>query len=129
MPPLDLPEASSLACLPGGGAAEHVRFHLGATWFPWRSQAAWFLGQMRRWGWLRPRIDLVQAAHSIYRPDLLAPAAAAEGLSWPIADNKPEGAHASAWTCPATPTPLAMPPDRFCDSSIFRQFGPQNDPN
>lgn len=118
-PPLGLPEAANLACLPGGSASERVRFHAGATWFPWRSQAAWFLDQMRRWGWLGPEINLAEAAHTIYRPDLLAPAAAAEGLSWPAIDSKPEGSHGSAWTCPATPVPLPMSADQFCDGMIF----------
>lgn len=120
-PPLDLPERASLACLPGGDAPETVRFHAGAAWFPWRSQAAWFMGQMRRWGWLGPEVDLAQAARAIYRPDLLRPAAMAEGLSWPAADSKPEGGHDGAWACPAAPEPLAMPPDRFCDGIVFEQ--------
>jgi NitT/TauT family transport system ATP-binding protein/nitrate/nitrite transport system substrate-binding protein len=119
-PPLDLPEPASRACLPGGDARETVRFHAGATWFPWRSQAAWFLHQMRRWGWLGPEVDLAQAAQTVYRPDVLAPAAAAEGLGWPSVDSKPEGAHAGAWTCPATPGGLVMAPDLFCDGLIFK---------
>jgi two-component system, oxyanion-binding sensor len=82
-PPLALPLAASRACLPGGTAMERIRFHAGAAWFPWRSHAAWFVGQMRRWGWVATDIDPEQAAHSVYRPDLLAPAAAAEGLALP----------------------------------------------
>lgn len=121
--PLDLPEQASRACLPGGGAPERIRFHAGATWFPWRSQAAWFLDQMCRWGWLGLGVDLVRAAESVYRPDLLAPAAAAEGLAWPAVDSKPEGAHAEAWSCAATPAPLAMSSDRFCDGLIFEHTG------
>jgi len=122
-PPFGLPASASRACLPGGEAVERVRFHAGATWFPWRSQAIWFLDQMRRWGWLRPETDLMQTAQAVYRPDLLGPAAAAEGLAWPRADSKLEGAHASPWSLPATPAPLAMLPDRFCDGLIFGQSG------
>jgi len=122
-PPLELPLAASRACLPGGAATEHVRFHAGAVWFPWRSHAAWFLEQMRRWGWLDPGTDVVQAAHSTYRPDLLATAAAEEGLAWPEEDSKPEGAHGAAWTLPARPTPLEMRADQFCDRLVFSQSG------
>jgi two-component system, oxyanion-binding sensor len=82
-PPLGLPLAATRACLPGGSAPERVRFHAGATWFPRQSDAAWFLRQMHRWGWLGAGIDLAQAAHDVYRPDLLAGAAADEGLAWP----------------------------------------------
>jgi ABC-type nitrate/sulfonate/bicarbonate transport system substrate-binding protein len=117
--PVGLPLAASHACLPGGTAIERIRFRAGATWFPWRSQAAWFLGQMQRWGWLPPGTDLMQAAQRVYRPDLLAQAAAAEGLAWPDTDSKPEGAHDATWTLPGRPAPLAMLPDRFCDGQVF----------
>jgi hypothetical protein len=40
----------------------------------------WFLGQMRRWGWLGETIDLDALAAQVYRPDLLASAVDAEGL-------------------------------------------------
>lgn len=122
-PPLNLPLAATSACLPGGAAAEQVRFHVGATWFPWRSHAAWYLAQMHRWGWLNADVDLAQAVRTVYRPDLLAPAAADEGLSWPKADAKPEGAHDTAWTVPGRPAPLNIMPDRFCDGAVFGPNG------
>lgn len=121
--PFGLPLAASHACLAGGGAVERIRFHTGAAWFPWRSHAAWFLGQMRRWGWLSPEIDPVRVAHDLYRPDLLRDAAADEGLPWPAADSKSEGGHASAWTVEGFPKPLAMRPDLFCDRAIFAPDG------
>jgi two-component system, oxyanion-binding sensor len=89
------------------------------VWFPWRSHAAWFVAQMQRWGWLAPDIDRVAAARAVYRPDLLAAAAEDEGLSWPEADSKCEGAHATEWMCAAKPAPLAMTADRFCDGVVF----------
>ncbi|HEY3847814.1 MAG TPA: CmpA/NrtA family ABC transporter substrate-binding protein [Acetobacteraceae bacterium] len=121
--PLGLPFAACRACLPGGTAPERIRFHAGAVWFPWRSHAGWFLGQMRRWGWLEAATDLVQAAHRVYRPDLLAAAAADEGLAWPDADSKREGAHAAAWSQPGRPSALEMMADRFCDGALFDQNG------
>ena len=122
-PPLELPLAPTRACLAGGAAVERIRFHAGAVWFPWRSHAAWFLGQMRRWDWLAAGIDLEQAARSVYRPDLLAPAAADEGLCWPEADAKREGAHATPWTQPGRPGVLTMAADPFCDGAIFDRAG------
>ncbi|MGC1410578.1 MAG: CmpA/NrtA family ABC transporter substrate-binding protein [Acetobacteraceae bacterium] len=100
-PPLALPHAASRACLPGGSAVERVRFHAGMAWFPWRSHAAWFLAQMRRWGWLGADVDLELTAECVYRPDLLTAAVAAEGLPWPGADHKRENG--------------------FCDGAIFDQ--------
>jgi len=97
--PLGLPLAASRACLPGGTATEHIRFHAGAAWFPWYSHAAWFLKQMRRWGWLPTDMDLERATRAVYRPDLLAPAAAMEGLDWPSGDAERH--------------------ERFCDSPDF----------
>lgn len=122
-PPLGLPLAACRACLPGGTATERIRFQAGGVWFPWRSQAAWFLGQMQRWGWLHPAVDPVQAAHRLYRPDLLAGAAADEGLAWPETDSKLEGVHGAAWTHPGRPSALVMAADRFCDGAVFASDG------
>ncbi|HVY17488.1 MAG TPA: CmpA/NrtA family ABC transporter substrate-binding protein [Rhodopila sp.] len=81
---LNLPQAASRAALPGGTAREQIRFHEREAWFPARAHATWFLGQMRRWGWLPPEEDLAALTAQVYRPDLLAPAVAAERL-YPIA--------------------------------------------
>jgi len=105
-PPLSLAVAASRASLPGGTVPERIRFQAGYTYFPWRSQAAWFLVQLRRWGWLAPDVDVRHAAQGIYRPDLLADAASDEGLTVPEADSKREG--------------LEEP---FCDGAIFDQNG------
>ena len=112
---LALPEAASRAVLPGGDAIEPVRFQAG--WFPWRSHADWFLGQIRRWGWLDG--DGRAIADAVYRPDLLHEAAILEGLPWPEADRKVEGGHQEAWTMAARPRPLAMGADGFCDGRVF----------
>jgi two-component system, oxyanion-binding sensor len=85
-PLLGLPLAATRACLPGGSALEKIRFHAGATWFPRHAQAAWFLGQMQRWGWLDAGLDFSHVTREVYRPDLLAGAAADERLAWPDED-------------------------------------------
>jgi two-component system, oxyanion-binding sensor len=90
-PPLRLPVTAVRACLPGGSATELIRFQAGMAWYPRRSQAIWFLTQMRRWGWIGNEIDLPRAAEQLYRPDLLAAAANAERLGWPDAADEPQG--------------------------------------
>jgi ABC-type nitrate/sulfonate/bicarbonate transport system substrate-binding protein len=77
---LRLSEAACRAALPGGYGAELIRFHTREAWFPARAHALWFLGQMRRWGWLDDETDLDALAAQVYRPDLLASAVEAEGL-------------------------------------------------
>jgi NitT/TauT family transport system ATP-binding protein/nitrate/nitrite transport system substrate-binding protein len=77
---LRLPEEACRAALPGGSGAESIRFHTREAWFPARAHAIWFLGQMRRWGWLDGQTDLDGLAAAVYRPDLLAAAVEAEGL-------------------------------------------------
>ncbi len=72
---LRLPEEACRAALPGGSGAELIRFHTREAWFPARAHALWFLGQMRRWGWLDRATDLDDRWQpQVYRPDLLASA-------------------------------------------------------
>jgi NitT/TauT family transport system ATP-binding protein/nitrate/nitrite transport system substrate-binding protein len=82
---LHLPRAASRAALAGGEGPERITFHARGAWFPARAHAAWFLGQMRRWGWLPAEEDLGLLAAQVYRPDLLAPAVEAERL-YPVSD-------------------------------------------
>jgi ABC-type nitrate/sulfonate/bicarbonate transport system substrate-binding protein len=82
---LGLPEEASRAALPGGSGKELIRFHTREAWFPARAHALWFLGQMRRWGWLDGQTDLDALAAQVYRPDLLASAVETEGL-YPAAE-------------------------------------------
>ena len=77
---LDLPQEACRTALPGGSGADLIRFHSREAWFPARAHALWFLGQMRRWGWLHEQFDLQALASQVYRPDLLASAIRSEGL-------------------------------------------------
>jgi two-component system, oxyanion-binding sensor len=122
---LGLERSASLAALPAGAGPERILFHAHAAWFPWRSHAAWFAGQMQRWGWLDGVADAGSAAMATYRPDLLVQAARDEGLDWPEADRKEEGAHRGPWSLPATPAPLRMAAGGFCDRAIFGPNGRQ----
>ena len=113
------PAAALRAALPGGEGPERIGFHAGAAWFAWHSQAAWFVAQMDRWGWLPAGLDRAGLVRTVYRPDLLAPAAAAEGLDWPEATIKPEGGHEGPWQLPTRGRPLTMGEDRLCDGTVI----------
>lgn len=115
---LSLPAEIIRTSLPGAAAsdADVSLFFANAATFPWRSHAEWFLGQMRRWGYLDPMADLAAAA-AIFRPELYARAARSLGLPVPAAPRKSEGHHAAAWQLAAVPTPIAMGPDQFMDGA------------
>jgi ABC-type nitrate/sulfonate/bicarbonate transport system substrate-binding protein len=122
---LGLPAEIILTSLPGVAARRSGRgdadasvFFANAANFPWRSHAQWFLGQMRRWGYLGGDIDLDVAAE-IFRPDLYTQAAGSLGLPVPMAWAKKEGGHSANWLLPATPRPIGMGPDSFMDGASF----------
>ncbi|MDQ0462880.1 NitT/TauT family transport system ATP-binding protein/nitrate/nitrite transport system substrate-binding protein [Caulobacter ginsengisoli] len=100
--PANRPELIALLAQPGhvGAAPEAIAFALngelvfqrGDAAFPWRSQAAWLLSQMQRWGQAGPDLDAAAVALAVYRPDLYRTAAAALDLAAPTVDSRPEGA-------------------------------------
>lgn len=94
-------------------------FHRHAANFPWRSQALWYLVQMRRWGQLPPTIDMRRAADEVFRADLYRLAALELGLPVPLTDAKVEGLHAGPWTLADATRPIAMGSDLFFDGGIF----------
>jgi ABC-type nitrate/sulfonate/bicarbonate transport system substrate-binding protein len=100
-------------------APQGLVYHRHAASFPWRSHAAWFASQMLRWGQAAPAPDLPAGAQAVYRPDLYRRAALALGVSAPMEDAKPEGAHAAAWVLPGSNGPIAMAADGFCDGRAF----------
>jgi len=108
-----------LSSLPGTLGRNETRFHGSATTYPWRSHALWFLSQMARWGLIDEGLPLQAIAESVYRPDLYAVALAAVGAPIPMIDRKREGGRAEAWSLPASPGPIPMGPDLFCDGATF----------
>ncbi|HZR80883.1 MAG TPA: CmpA/NrtA family ABC transporter substrate-binding protein [Candidatus Binatia bacterium] len=97
----------------------HV-FHRYAATFPWVSHAAWLVLQMLRWGQLARPVDVLDAAASVYRPDLYREAARDVGVSAPAADVKTEGTHAGPWSLAgADGATIAMGPDLFFDGGTF----------
>ena len=117
---LDVDPHAILSSLPGtlGGEAPSV-FHRHAATFPWRSQGHWMHGQMARWGLIGGEASLREAVAAIYRPDIYAAALGPVGAAIPTSDVKPEGGHAGAWSVPASPAPIAMESDLFCDGAVF----------
>jgi ABC-type nitrate/sulfonate/bicarbonate transport system substrate-binding protein len=96
----------------------HVFFRHAAT-FPWRSQAAWFVAQMVRWGQLEKADGLAEVIDAVYRPDLYREVAADLGIATPTIDWKTEGAHVTPWVLEQATAPIAMAPDRFLDGKPF----------
>jgi ABC-type nitrate/sulfonate/bicarbonate transport systems, periplasmic components len=96
-----------------------MRFAAGAAPFPWRSQAVWYLAQMRRWGHVADSVDLSAVAARVFRPDLLRSAAAGLEVNLPLVDDKCEGGHDAAWQIDGRLGALSMGADRFLDGALF----------
>lgn len=94
-------------------------FSAHAANFPWRSQALWFLVQMRRWGQLPASIDMRRAADRVFRSDLYRLAALEMDAAVPLVDAKTEGGHSQDWTLAEATRPIVMGRDSFFDDSRF----------
>jgi NitT/TauT family transport system ATP-binding protein/nitrate/nitrite transport system substrate-binding protein len=118
---VDADSHAIMASLPGGSVTSRNQslFFRGATTFPFRSHARWFLQQMERWQLLAPGLDHRELASTIYRPDIYRAAIAPLGLSLPRYDMKQEGGHTRHWVLDADPHPIEMEPDSFCDAAVF----------
>jgi two-component system, oxyanion-binding sensor len=109
-----------LQSLPGAlGSRNPARFHANAATYPWRSHALWFLVEMRRWGLIEAGLPLRDIARRVYRPDLYTDALASTGAPIPASDMKTEGEHPSSWSLAASPEPIPMAADLFCDGAVF----------
>jgi ABC-type nitrate/sulfonate/bicarbonate transport system substrate-binding protein len=94
-------------------------FHRFAANFPWRSQAHWFLAQMRKAGQLAASFDAQRLVEQVFRCDLARLAYLDLGLAVPTIDSKVEGGHAEPWTLSAATKPIDMRADLFFDGSVF----------
>ncbi len=108
-----------LSSLPGTVGRNPSRFHDHGATYPWRSHAVWFLTQLTRWGLIDQGLPLGAIAERVYRPDLYAAALAPAGAPIPAVDRKREGEHAADWSLPASPAPIPMGADLFCDGAVF----------
>ena len=117
---LNVDSHAILSSLPGGAIRQDnlSRFWRQTATFPWRSHALWFLRQMARWD-LIGDTDIEALAARVYRPDMYRTAVSPLGISVPLADAKPEGAHDAPWQLDASLGPIAMGADSFCDGAVF----------
>jgi len=119
---LSVPAEMVRASLPSAGTQDDPLrsvFAAHAATFPWRSHARWFAGQMARWGMMAEDDATRSRVAAIYRPDLHEAAARAEDWSVPWMNQKVEGGHPSEWMLPASPAPIPMRADAFCDGALF----------
>lgn len=107
---------------------EHMPdFHVFSRYaanFPWRSQAEWYLSEMRRWKLIDPATDIPGTADAVFRPDLYREAAAALDRPFPLIDRKPEGLHAGPWMLAQASAPIPMGADLFFDGSYVSSARP-----
>ena len=94
-------------------------FYRNAATFPWRSQALWFIAQMKRWRQIDDLAAAKIAARDVFQPDLYRAAAGELGIPAPMVNEKIEGVHDQAWVLRDATRRIAMGPDRFFDKEIF----------
>lgn len=95
-----------------------IRFHEGATNFPWRSQAAWIGARLAgRYG--LPVIDAQASAAAVFRSDLHRLHLSATGADLPAASAKVEGSLAAPMPVASSRGRLILPADRFFDARVF----------
>jgi nitrate/nitrite transport system substrate-binding protein len=95
----------------------HV-FHRYQANFPWRSQARWFLQQMKRWRQLPLEAPTDALATQVYRTDLYRQILQ-DRHSVPVIDEKPEGLHVQPWQAPGTRGDVMLGPDLLVDGAYF----------
>lgn len=107
---------------------EHMPdFHVFSRYaanFPWRSQAEWYLSEMRRWRLIDPDTDITAVADAVFRPDLYREAAATLDRPFPLIDRKPEGLHAGPWMLAQASDAIPMGADLFFDGSYVSSVRP-----
>jgi two-component system, oxyanion-binding sensor len=95
-----------------------IRFHDGATNFPWRSQAAWIGARLAG----RLGLDAVRAqasAAAVFRSDLHRLHLAPVGADLPAASAKVEGATLQPMPVASSRGRLILAPDPFFDARVF----------
>jgi NitT/TauT family transport system ATP-binding protein len=124
---LDVPAADLLPALEGrlgmADDAEHpvpdmLVFAANQANMPWKDHALWYLSQMKRWGQAQPGAREVERVLAAFRPDLYRQAAAALGLSVPLADRTDEQDGGGS-ILRGTLGELAYESSRFFDGSTF----------
>lgn len=116
---LDQPPEVLLPSLDGtlDGAGRFLTYAAGMANFPWKSDAEWFLGQMRRWGQIGSGQGDPARVRAAFRPDLLRGALRARGISAPLVDDRPAAAEGEAGLIvPGTLGDVCLPRFGFFDA-------------
>jgi two-component system, oxyanion-binding sensor len=95
-----------------------IRFHDGATPFPWRSQAAWFAAQLACAHGLDVQSS-VATARGLFRTDLYRQNLRMIGVDLPGASEKLEGALAHPTAVASERGTMILARDAFFDGRIF----------
>lgn len=90
-----------------------------AAGFPWQSQALWFYSQMLHFRHVAPSLANRQTVLESYRPDLYRRALKPLFAPMPAANQKHEGALATAQPVGSATGNLILGPDRFFDGRVF----------
>lgn len=128
---LDLPDHAIDPALTGHITCQHgaapvqfpnfLKFHTGATNFPWRSQGAWIGAQISRLVGL-DEARTVHTAADCLRPDLYRRHLATSDADMPGASAKVEGALAHPTAVASTQGEMILGPDAFFDGRTFDFF-------
>lgn len=97
---------------------DFMRFHRGATTFPWRSQAAWMGAQIANLHG-RDETRMARDAQAVMRPDLYRQVIAPLGADMPGASAKLEGAMRYRTAVASTKGGMILGPDAFFDGEVY----------
>lgn len=117
---IDLPPEDLLPSLDGrlDGDGRFLTYAADLANFPWKSDAEWFLGQMRRWGQIGTGQGDVARIRAAFRPDLLREALRVRAISAPLADDRPKAAERAAGVVvPGTLGDVRLPRFGFFDAA------------
>lgn len=116
---LDLPPEDLLPALDGSldGVGRFLTYAAEQANFPWKSDAEWFLGQMRRWHQIGAGQGDPIRVRTVFRPDILRAALLARKVSCPLSDDRPEAAeHKAGIIVPGTLGDVRLPRFGFFDA-------------
>ena len=97
---------------------DFVRFHAGATNFPWRSQAAWIGAEISHLTGI-DRDHAIAVAQGTMRPDCYRTHLGPIGVDMPGASAKVEGALAHPSAVASTRGEMILGPDAFFDGKTY----------
>jgi NitT/TauT family transport system ATP-binding protein len=100
-----------------------VRFHMGTTGFPWRSQAKWIAHRLEARHGGQTHVSAEQAAQ-VFRSDLYRLHIGGTGTDMPGASEKLEGSIRTETAVASTKGEITLLPDAFFDGRVFDPDAP-----